>query len=175
MGMPMCAALASAGHDVIATDKCRARKDAVLACGAAWRDAPGQAAASADVLITMLPGPDEVRVAMVGAGGALDALAAGTTWIDMSTNSPTAARPIRERAIRRGVAVLEAPVGGGVEAAREGRLQLFVGGDASLLDEHRPLLETLGDPDRILHVGGHGAGYTVKLLVNLLWLGQAVA
>jgi 3-hydroxyisobutyrate dehydrogenase len=112
---------------------------------------------------------------MLGAGGALSALAAGAAWIDMTSNSPIAVRPIRELAIKRGVEVLDAPAGGGVQAARERRLQLYVGGDADVLSKHRPLLETITGPGRIAHVGGHGAGYTVKLLVNLLWFGQAVA
>ena len=175
MGLPMCAALARAGHEVIATDERPDREAAVLAGGAAWADSPAQAAATADVLITMLPGPEEVQEAMAGAGGALSALPPGTTWIDMTSNSPAAVRPLRELALARKVAVLDAPVGGGVQAARDGRLQLFVGGDASLLAKHRPLLESLTGPGRIAHVGGPGAGYTVKLLVNLLWFGQAVA
>jgi 3-hydroxyisobutyrate dehydrogenase len=175
MGMPMCAALAGADHEVTATDKRPEQKAAALACGAAWRDSPAQAAAEAEVLITVLPGPREVHQAMLGAGGALRTLAAGAAWIDMTSNSPDAARPIRELAQARGVEVLEAPVGGGVQAARERRLLLFAGGDARVLDKHRPLLEVLAGPDRIAHVGAHGAGYTVKLLVNLLWFGQAVA
>lgn len=175
MGLPMCATLARAAHEVIATDERRGCKASVLACGAAWQDSPAQAAATADVLITMLPGPEEVQLAMTGTDGALSALAAGATWIDMTSNSPAAARPLRELALARGVAVLEAPVGGGVQAAREGNLRLFVGGDASLLARHRPLLESLAGPGRIAHVGGYGTGYTVKLLVNLLWFGQAVA
>jgi 3-hydroxyisobutyrate dehydrogenase len=127
------------------------------------------------VLITMLPGSGEMRAVMLGAAGALEAMAAGTTWIDMTSSSPAAARPVRERAIEAGIHVLEAPVGGGIEAARNGLLQLYVGGDASLLERHRVLLEAVGDPGRIVHVGGHGTGYTAKLLVNLLWFGQAVA
>jgi 3-hydroxyisobutyrate dehydrogenase len=125
------------------------------------------------VLITTLPGPREKHKAMLGAAGALKALAAGAAWIDMSSNSPAAVRPIREQAIGQGVEVLEAPAGGGTAAAREGTLQLFVGGEASAVERHRALLEVLGDPGPI--VGGHGAGYTAKLLVNLLWFGQAVA
>ncbi len=175
MGMPVCAALAGAGHEVLATDKRPALRAPVLACGAAWRDSPALAAAAADVLITVLPGPDEVHTAMLGANGALSTLTAGATWIDMTSNSPMAVRPIRELALERGVEVLDAPAGGGVQAARERRLHMFVGGDASLLEIHRPLLEILTGPGRIAHVGGPGAGYTVKLLVNLLWFGQAVA
>jgi len=62
-----------------------------------------------------------------------------------------------------------------VPAARSGSLQVFVGGDVAVLDRCRPVLAALADPHRVIHVGGNGAGYTVKLLVNLLWFGQAVA
>jgi 3-hydroxyisobutyrate dehydrogenase len=175
MGTPMCAALVRAGYEVTATDQRAEREPAALACGADWRDTPAQAAAAAGVLISMLPGPDEVQAAMLGETGALRSLAAGTTWIDMSSNSPAAARLVREQAIQRGVEVLEAPVGGGTEAAGSGTLQLFVGGETDVVEKHRALLEVLGDPARIVHVGGHGTGYIVKLLVNLLWFGQAVA
>ncbi len=62
--------------------------------------------------------------------------------------------------------------GGGVAAARRGTLQLLVGGEARVVAQHRDLLESVG---RVRHVGGYGAGYIVKLLINLLWFGQAVA
>jgi len=175
MGSPMCAALVRAGYQVTATDKRPECEAAAVALGARWRTTPAQAAEASDVLITMLPGPREVHAAMLGDAGALEGLASGSTWIDMTSNSPTAARPVREQAMKQGVEVLEAPVGGGIPDARAGRLQLFVGGEAHVLARHRSLLEVLGDPDRIAHVGGHGTGYTVKLLVNQLWFGQAVA
>src|SRR5947207_2836362 len=175
MGLPICAALAGAGYRVTATDERPGAQADAVACRAAWRDTPAQAAAAADALITVLPGSCEVQAVMLGEAGALEAMAAGTTWIDMTSSSPSAVRPVRERAIAAGVQVLEAPVGGGVQAARDGRLQLFVGGAAGVLERHRALLEVLGDPERIVHVGGHGTGYTAKLLVNLLWFGQAIA
>jgi 3-hydroxyisobutyrate dehydrogenase len=175
MGLPMCAALVRAGYQVTAADERAESQADAVACGAAWRDTAAQAAAAASVLITVLPGPGEVRAVMLGAAGALEGLATGATWIDMTSSSPSAVQPIRERAIQSGVQVLEAPVGGGIQAARDGTLQLYVGGDAGLLERHRALLEVVGDPRRIVHVGGHGTGYTAKLLVNLLWFGQAVA
>jgi 3-hydroxyisobutyrate dehydrogenase len=85
------------------------------------------------------------------------------------------AGPIRGHALARGVHVLEAPVGGGVQAAREGTLKLFAAGDAEVFERCLPLLRVLGDPARIVRIGGPGTGYTAKLLVNLLWFGQAVA
>lgn len=175
MGLPMSAALAAAGYEVIANDKRAELKADALASGLAWRDTPAHAAAAAGVLITMLPGPGDVAEVLTGPRGAARELTAGTTWIDMSSNSPAAARPLQEDVIRQGADVLEAPVGGGVQAARDGMLQLFVGGDEDVLERHRTLLEVLADPQRIVHVGGHGAGYTAKLLANLLWFGQAVA
>jgi 3-hydroxyisobutyrate dehydrogenase len=91
----------------------------------------------------------------------------------MSTASPRVARAIAAAAEPRGVRALDAPVGGNPAAAREGRLLCFVGARDPDLAAQRPLLEALAD--RIVHAGPPGAGYTVKLLVNLLWFGQAVA
>jgi 3-hydroxyisobutyrate dehydrogenase len=112
--------------------------------------------------------------AMVGAD-ALRALRRGTTWIDMSSSTAAAAEPVRLLAVERGVDVLDAPVGGGVAAAEDGTPAFFVGGSAEVLDRHRAVFDALGERDRLVHVGGPGTGYTTKLLVNLLWFGQAIA
>jgi len=175
MGMPMCAALVRAGHVVAAHDLRPERRAQVRGNGARWAATAAELGAAADVLITVLPGPREVAEAMVGTGGALRAMRAGTTWIDMSSNAPASAEPIRLLAVERGVDVLEAPVGGGVAAAEEGALSFFVGGSAAVLDRHRAVFDALGEPRHLVHVGGPGTGYTTKLLVNLLWFGQAIA
>jgi 3-hydroxyisobutyrate dehydrogenase len=112
---------------------------------------------------------------MASSGGVLAAMPATATWIDMTSNSPRAARPLVADAGDRGIGVLDAPASGGVAAAQAGRLQLFVGGEGVVLERCRPVLDVLAAPGRVAHVGGNGAGYTTKLLVNLLWFGQAVA
>lgn len=173
MGAPVAVNLGRGGHEVAVFDVRGEREAAVRGQNVRWRGSAAEAAGGAEVLVTVLPGPDEVAAAVDDA--LLGALAPGATWIDMSSNTPSAAAPLRERAVARGVGVLEAPLGGGPEHAAAGRLRLFVGGDAALLARHRLLLETVADPALITHVGGPGAGYTVKLLVNLLWFGQAVA
>ncbi len=175
MGLPMCVNLVQAGYQVTAGDKRAELESAVTRFGARWQGTAAAVAAQADVLITMLPGPGELHDVMAGHGGALAALPPSATWIDMTSSSPAAGRALGAAARARGIGVLDAPVGGGVPAARAGTLQLFVGGDIAVLERHRPLLEVLADPHRIAHVGGCGAGYLVKLLVNLLWFGQAVA
>jgi 3-hydroxyisobutyrate dehydrogenase len=92
----------------------------------------------------------------------------------MSTSVPAVADRVRARAEPRGVTVVDAPVSGGVTGATAGTLQIFAGGAAADYQRVRPLLEVMGDPERILHAGPHGAGYTVKLMLNLLWFAEVV-
>jgi 3-hydroxyisobutyrate dehydrogenase len=112
---------------------------------------------------------------MLGADGLLDALSPGSVWVDMSTSVPAVADRVRALAAPRGIEVLDAPVSGMASGARAGTLQIFVGGDQEAFLKVRPLLTALGDQERILHVGGHGAGYTVKLMINLLWFAHLTA
>ena len=173
MGLPMCARLVAAGYPVTASDAEPGKEEPATDAGASWAAHPAGAVAGAGLVITMLPGPDEVRAAMTGTGGILPAIPAGATWIDMSTNAPATARELAAAARARGVAALDAPAGGGVAAAGTGRLQLFAGGDRAVLDRWRTLLAVLAC--RVSHAGGHGSGCLTKLLVNLLWFSQAIA
>jgi 3-hydroxyisobutyrate dehydrogenase len=170
MGMPICARLAGAGFTVVATDARVERRTAALAAGATWAPDVATLARAVDVAITILPGPVEV-CALTDELTA--ALAPGSTWIDMTTAAPSTARAIAAAARRHDLRVLDAPVGGNPEAARDGRLVCFVGAAEGDLEAQRPLLASVAD--RIVHVGAPGTGYAVKLLVNLLWFGQAVA
>jgi 3-hydroxyisobutyrate dehydrogenase len=169
VGLPVCANLVRAGFQVIASDCRSEREKDVRAAGAGWAAETRLVADAADVLITILPGPAELQDVMAVA---ILALRPGTTWIDMTSSTPAVGRTLVARAHARGVECLDAPVGGGVAAAETRELQLFVGGAVETVERRRGLLEALGSID---HVGDHGAGYTTKLLVNLLWFGQAVA
>ncbi|WP_053847870.1 NAD(P)-dependent oxidoreductase [Streptomyces sp. NRRL B-24085] len=171
MGEPICTRLVAAGHHVHAYDIRPERREAILACGAQYADTALAAATSAEVLISVLPGPAEAAAAV--GDSVLAALAPGAIWIDMTSNTAADARAGWDRAVAHGVATLEAPIGGSPKDAAEGRLRLYTGGDTVHLERCRPLLDVLSD--RITHMGGHGAGYTTKLLVNLLWFTHAVA
>src|SRR5438105_3127276 len=139
MGSAICANLVRAGYRVQAGDR-RSEAAALAArCGAYWVPQISRLAAESVVLITVLPGPDEVREAMAGPGGMAEALRPGATWIDMTSNSPAAMTEIQQALLTRGVQVLEAPAGGGVEAAEQGNLQLLVGGDADVFARQRDL------------------------------------
>jgi 3-hydroxyisobutyrate dehydrogenase len=105
----------------------------------------------------------------------MPALRPGSTWIDMGSNAPAMSQTLTRLAQAIGVHVLDAPVGGGPAAAERGELALYVGGDRQTLDDHRPLLNAFADAHRIYHLGGPGAGYAGKLMINLLWFGQVIA
>ena len=169
MGAPMSRNVLAAGHELVVHD---VRPDAaadLLAAGASWAESPREAGADRDAVITMLPGPSQVEEVLLGPGGLLAGLTTGATWIDMSTSVPAVADKVRAVTGPGGAAVLDAPVVGGVTGASDGTLQIFVGGVTEDYLRVRPLLEVMGDGERIMHVGPHGAGYTVKLMLNLLW------
>lgn len=175
MGRPMARHLIVAGHDVTVHD---VRSEAALdhlRLGARWVDSAAACAAGADVLITMLPTPRIVEDVLLRAGAAR-ALAPGSLWIDMSTSTPAAADRVAGEVLdARGVRRLDAPVSGMARGAEAGTLQIFAGGDAADFRAALPLFEVLGDPGKILHVGAAGHGYTVKLMINLLWFCHLVA
>lgn len=173
MGSHMARHLIHAGHDVTVHDVRRAAAEEHVALGARWAETPAECAGAADVLITMLPTPRIVADVLLAAG---PALAPGSLWIDMSTSTPETARRMGEEVLDdRGVRRLDAPVSGMARGAAAGTLQIFVGGTTTDFQYALPIFHTLGDPDRVLHVGGAGHGYVVKLMINLLWFSHAVA
>jgi 3-hydroxyisobutyrate dehydrogenase len=175
MGGPMSANILAAGHDLVVHDVRADAAAGLLAAGAAWAPSPRETGAGRDVVITMLPTPRHVADVVLGPDGLLDGLAPGAVWVDMSTSVPEVADRVLALAGPRQVAVLDAPVSGMAAGAKAGTLQIFVGGEADAYHRIRPVLEAMGDPDKILHVGGNGAGYTVKLMVNLLWFAHLTA
>ncbi len=170
MGLPICARLVEHGFDVVCTDSDDVRRELGARAGAATVAETQDAVAGVDVVVTVLPGPAEVTAV---AETVTAAMAPGAVWLDLSTASPAAARVTAAAARRHGVAVVDAPLGGGPPAAAEGRLLSFAGARAEDLERVRSVLEVVAD--RIVHVGPPGSGYVVKLLANTLWFGQAVA
>jgi 3-hydroxyisobutyrate dehydrogenase len=175
MGGPMCGHLAAAGFSVSAFDLDAAAVARAVDTGARGAADPGDCVRGAEVLITMLPAPPQVEQVLLGVSGAIAALEPGSLAIDMSTSSTAVGARVLAAARERGVEVLEAPVAGQSIGAKAGSLAIYVGGPRDAFERALPLFEAMGDPDRIFHLGTHGAGYTVKLLLNLLWFIEAVA
>ncbi len=175
MGAPMCGHVIAAGFDVSAFDLDADAVSRTVSAGACGAGSVAECARTADILITSLPGPPEVEQVLAGPDGAIAALNPGALVVDMSTSSPAVGRKLLEQARSRGVSLLDAPVAGQTTGARGGTLTIYVGGDAEAFERALPVLEAIGDRDRIFHLGGNGSGYAVKLLLNLTWFIQAVA
>jgi len=175
MGGGMTRNLQAAGFPLVVNDIRRESADALLAAGAVWADSPADVARQSDVVITMLPTPRHVDAVLQGPDGLLAGIPDGGTWIDMSTSVPEPAERVRAAEAHRGLRILDAPVSGMSVGAANGTLQIFVGGEAADVERLRPVFEAMGDPERILHVGGAGAGYAVKLMINQLWFSHLVA
>ena len=170
MGGPMARRLCAAGYDVHAFDLSADALAAVVESGATAAADAADCAAEADVFLTSLPRPDHVESVMVGAG-ALAALRPGSLWIDLTTNRKELVAELAADA-PDGVAVVDSPVTGAVDGARNGKLTLFAGGDDADLDRAESILSHLG---RVIRCGPLGTGNVTKLVTNQLWFIHAAA
>ncbi len=167
MGRPMALNLARAGHDVRGFDVAAPAMQAFAAAGgtpAADRDA---ALADADVVLTMLPAGEHVRAAYQGPGGIIARVAAaGALLIDCSTIDVASARAVAAAAQAAGLAMVDAPVSGGVGGAAAATLTFMVGGPEAAFARAAPLLRAMGRT--IVHAGAAGAGQAAKICNNMM-------
>ncbi len=166
LGAHLAGSLVRAGFDVTVHDLNREAADRLLAAGASWAETPRAAAEDCDGLITCLPSPQASAAVMTGADGALDAVPAGATWIEMSTNDAHEISRIADIAGARGVATLEAPVTGGVHRAAAGQITVLVGGDEKVYRRHLPALRAMGG--EVIHMGPLGSASVIKVITNML-------
>jgi 3-hydroxyisobutyrate dehydrogenase len=171
MGGPMCQRLAKAGYPVTAFDISSAALERAVAVGATAGSSAADCAAQADIFLTSLPRPDHVEAVMTGENGALKGLKPGSLWIDLTTNRNELVFQLASQA-QEGVRVIDSPVTGAVDGARNGKLTLFAGGDQLSFDRAAPVLSHLG---LVIHCGGLGTGNVVKLVTNQLWFIAAAA
>jgi len=170
MGNPMAGHLVKAGFDVTVFD---ARQEAMKAFLSqhGGRAAPSliEVAQSADAVITMLPDDKVVRKVVLGDGSEnclAAALPKGAIVVDMSTCNPSGTRSLAEALEPRGIAVVDAPVMGGVVFARDATLDIMVGGDDALIERLTPLLKAMGRS--IIPCGGVGTAHAMKALANYI-------
>ena len=173
MGAPMAARLLAAGHEVAVHNRTREREVPLAELGARRATRPHDAAAGADLVITMVSDTPDVETVVFGAGGIAANLAPGSLLVDMSTIAPAATRGFAARLAAQGARWLDAPVSGGSEGAQRGTLSIMVGGDASDVARARPALEVLGST--ITHVGPVGAGQLAKAMNQVVIAGTYAA
>jgi 3-hydroxyisobutyrate dehydrogenase len=169
MGGAMTANAAKAGFDVSAWNRTAGRADHLHDLGVGIAESPAAVAATSDVVITIVSDTPDVEAVLFGDNGVAAGAKPGSLVIDMSTISPSATREFAERLKKIDVAMLDAPVSGGSEGAKNATLSIFVGGEARDLERARPVLEKLGTT--ITHVGPIGAGQAVKAVNQVILAG----
>ena len=165
MGSAIVRRLLGCGHAVQVWNRTAARAQPLLDAGASWAISPRALAQSCATVITIVTDEAALDGVYGGADGLLSAPVAGRLFIDMSTVQPAKPQALGAQVAAAGARFLECPVGGSVSPASEGKLLGFVGGAAEDLARARELLGLLCR--RVEHVGGLGAGATVKLAINL--------
>ena len=170
MGSRMAANLRDAGHDLVVWNRTAAKAEAF---GGRVAATPAEAAAEAEVVITMVVDGPQVERVLLGDDGAAHGAREGTLFVDMSTIGPTAARAIGAALADRGLRFVDAPVTGSSPKAEAGTLTIMAGGEAPDVERARALFEAMGET--IVHAGALGQGQMVKLINNALAAANTVA
>ena len=160
MGQPIAGHLLAAGHELLVHSRTRAKAEPLLKQGARWAQTPAEVAAAAELVLTMVGGPDDVAAIHRGADGLFAAAGDGQVLVDLTTSSPELAAALADEA-PPGVICLDAPVTGGVKGAVAGTLSLMVGGDEAALARIRPVLESFAGT--MHRFGAAGCGQHAKL------------
>jgi 3-hydroxyisobutyrate dehydrogenase len=168
MGGPMAKNLLKSGHTVRAFDLSRPALDEVVNAGGVAASDAAEACEKAEVVISMLPAGKHVRSVYQGEGGLLAQLAEGVLVLDASTIDAGTAREVGSAAAERGIDFMDTPVSGGVAAAQAGTLAFMCGGSAEAFARARPILEAMGNREKIFHAGPAGAGQVAKAANNML-------
>ena len=175
MGKPMAKNLLKAGFPVIVHSRSTPPVDELVAAGATRASSPADVARQTTRIITMLPDSPDVEKVLEGADGVFAALQPGTIIIDCSSIAPGVARRLAQEAGTRGARMLDAPVSGGEIGAVSGTLSIMVGGEAGAFEEVRPILNAMGNPDKVIRIGESGAGQICKVCNQMVIGGTLVA
>ena len=161
MGSSMAGHLLAGGYPVQVFNRTKEKAAGLIARGATWANSLAELAAQADVIITIIGYPRDVEETYLGPQGILANARNGTIAIDMTTSSPALAVQIAAAGSKNGVACLDAPVSGGDVGARDAKLSIMVGGDATAFDQVLPLFQLMGN--NIALLGPAGSGQNTKL------------
>ncbi len=179
MGRPMALHLMDGGHAMAVFARRAEAAGPLIEAGAAACPTPAAVAERSEVVFTMVTGTRDVEQVVLGPDGIIQGARPGTLVIDMSTIDPTATRAVAGRLRERGVDMLDSPVSGGPQGARDATLTMMVGGPVAAVERARPLFALLGP--RVVHIGESGTGQTTKachqlaLLVNAQGAAEALA
>jgi 3-hydroxyisobutyrate dehydrogenase-like beta-hydroxyacid dehydrogenase len=172
MGSRMAANLQKHGRSLAVFNRTRAKAEPLLGPCGTFSDSPAKVADQVDILFTMLANPDAIEQVALRANGFLNYLRPNSLWVDCSSVNPSFSKKMAAAAGARQIRFVDAPVTGSAAAAADGKLVFWVGAEDADLETIRSLLLCMGN--KIVHVGGHGMGTSLKMVINLL-MGNAMA
>ncbi|MFN8488341.1 MAG: NAD(P)-dependent oxidoreductase [Caldilineaceae bacterium] len=173
MGQGMARNLLKAGFNVCVWNRTASKADALVAEGAQVGQSPADVAAQCDIIVTCVSDTPDVEAVILGENGVIHGAKAGSLVIDCSTISPQATKDIAAQLAAKGIHMLDAPVSGGSEGAAKGTLTIMVGGAAEDVQRAMPVFKAMGKT--ITHIGESGSGQIVKLVNQVLVVGNCLA
>lgn len=165
MGSRMVNRLLNAGHTVTGYNRTRSKAQWLLDAGMHWGETPRAVAEVADVVFSMVTDTTALRAVIAGPDGLVAGLGPGKIYVDMSTVSPGESRELAARVAAKGAHMLDAPVSGSVSTLEQGKLSIMVGGDRTVFETIKPILEDIGP--KVTHVGGNGQAVSMKIATNV--------
>ncbi len=175
MGRPMAKNLLAKGYRLIVHSRSQGPVKELVSAGAVRADSPAGVARQARRIITMLPDSPDVELVLEGADGVFAAIQPDTILIDTSSIAPAVARRLSARAQTLGARMLDAPVSGGEIGAINASLSIMVGGDADAFTTVKPILDAMGNPERVIRIGDSGAGQICKVCNQMVIGGTLTA
>lgn len=173
MGRGMARNLLKAGFSLRVWNRTAGRMQPLVDEGAEAGESPADVARHSDIIITCVSDTPDVENVILGEDGVIHGAKAGALVVDCSTISPQVTKGIAAKLQEKGVHMLDAPVSGGSEGAAKGTLSIMVGGDAAQFERALPVFQAMGKT--ITHIGAAGAGQTVKLVNQVLVVGNCLA
>lgn len=170
MGSAMVANLLNKGYSVQGWARTPAKVKAIADIGLKLKPSVKEAVADADIIFTMVGGPQDVEDLYFRDDGILNNIKKGSVLIDCTSSSPEMAVKIYKKALELGADALDMPVSGGQKGAIAGTLSLFAGGDEAVLKKVLPVLEAIATT--ITYEGPAGFGQHTKLVNQIMVAGQ---
>ena len=163
MGYPMAGHLKANGHEVTVYNRTASKAEEwVKEYGGSHAPTPAEAAKGAEFVFCCVGNDDDLRSVTTGEDGAFGAMERGSVFVDNTTASAEVARELADAAKAGGFDFLDAPVSGGQAGAENGALTVMVGGDATVFERAKPVIESYAKMVGLM--GEVGAGQTTKMV-----------
>jgi 3-hydroxyisobutyrate dehydrogenase-like beta-hydroxyacid dehydrogenase len=173
MGGRVAKRLLDAGHVVIGYNRTPSKAQWLVNSGLRWGESPRAVAEAADIVFSMVTNTAALEAVAEGPDGILAGLRPGRVYVDMSTVSPVNSRSMAERVAARGAHMFDAPISGSVVTLEQGQLSMMVGGDPTIFERVKPILEDIAPT--VNYVGKNGQAVLMKIAVNLNLQAQVMA